>query len=57
MPETKKRPLEEMNALFSETSWFVPTAEKPAVTSDLEARVVELASEKNGSHQVEQVDD
>ncbi|KAI7344640.1 sugar transporter STL1 [Hortaea werneckii] len=26
MPETKKRPLEEMNALFSETQWFIPTA-------------------------------
>lgn len=25
MPETAKRPLEEMNALFSGSSWFVPT--------------------------------
>jgi hypothetical protein len=24
LPETKGRPLEEMNRLFSETSWFVP---------------------------------
>ncbi|KAB8342956.1 hypothetical protein FH972_022552 [Carpinus fangiana] len=43
MPETAKRPLEEMNALFSSRSWFVPTMKKESfASSDLEHRVNEL---------------
>lgn len=54
MPETKKRPLEEMKILFSETSWFVPTTNTKALKSDLEARVEESKLEKKGFTQVEQ---
>lgn len=40
MPETAKRPLEEMNALFSGSSWFVPTMGKGMVEAhDLERRL------------------
>uniref|UniRef100_A0A0D2YEP6 Major facilitator superfamily (MFS) profile domain-containing protein n=1 Tax=Fusarium oxysporum (strain Fo5176) TaxID=660025 RepID=A0A0D2YEP6_FUSOF len=47
MPETKLLPLEEMNALFSSTSWFVPgTSQKR--TSDLDARVEEAKLQKEG---------
>lgn len=35
MPETKGRPLEEMNKLFSSTNWFVPTTKRSATVSDL----------------------
>lgn len=51
MPETRRRPLEEMNILFSETSWFVPTAKISAIPSTLAARVEESRleqSEKTG---------
>ncbi|KAH6681336.1 general substrate transporter [Halenospora varia] len=42
MPETKKRPLEEMNALFSGRNWFVPTMKKEDYEShDLEHRFAE----------------
>jgi hypothetical protein len=42
MPETAKRPLEEMNALFSGSSWFVPTMRKEDFeTHDLEQRLAE----------------
>ncbi|KUJ22195.1 general substrate transporter [Mollisia scopiformis] len=42
MPETAKRPLEEMNALFSGSSWFVPTMKRADYDShDLEYRVAE----------------
>ncbi|KAH8802240.1 general substrate transporter [Hyaloscypha sp. PMI_1271] len=42
MPETAKRPLEEMNALFSGSSWFVPTMKKEDFeTHDLEHRLAE----------------
>lgn len=56
MPETKKRPLEEMNALFSETSWFIPTANTSALRGTLEARVEEVKMEmdkEKGSVQIE----
>lgn len=52
MPETKKRPLEEMNNLFANTSWFVPTANIPK-QSDLEARVQEIATGKGYVGEVE----
>ncbi|KAF4415778.1 Quinate permease [Fusarium acutatum] len=45
MPETKLLPLEEMNVLFSSTSWFVPgTSQKR--TGDLDARVEEAKWQK-----------
>lgn len=45
MPETKLLPLEEMNALFSNNSWFVPGTTQKRV-SDLETRVEEAKTEK-----------
>jgi len=48
MPETKMLPLEEMNALFSGTSWFVPAMAKRAPISELDARVREARMEKEG---------
>jgi hypothetical protein len=48
MPETAKRPLEEMNYLFTNAPWFVPTMKKQDFDShDLEQRVEE-AREKGG---------
>jgi len=47
MPETKLLPLEEMNTLFSSTSWFVPGT-TPRKTSELDARVEEARLEKEG---------
>jgi len=42
MPETAKRPLEEMNALFSGNNWFVPTMKREDFeTHDLENRIAE----------------
>lgn len=35
MPETKRRPLEEMNRLFSETGWFVPRIDMKAFQTEL----------------------
>lgn len=55
MPETAKRPLEEMNRLFSSTSWFVPTANTAAIHSDLEAEVEAVKMEKQSEVRVEQV--
>lgn len=56
MPETKKLELEKMDALFSETSWFVPTASIPTLTGDLEAKAAELKMEKSCVAEVEQID-
>lgn len=53
MPETKKRPLEEMNALCSNTSWFVPMTNTNLITHDLEERVDAIRKEKDESIQVE----
>jgi MFS family permease len=42
LPETARRPLEEMNALFSSDSWFVPSMKQADFTpNDLEHRVHE----------------
>ncbi|KAK1819106.1 hypothetical protein LTR12_006421 [Friedmanniomyces endolithicus] len=47
-PETKKRPLEEMNYLFTNAPWFVPTMSmKDYEIHDLEHRVEEV--ERKGS--------
>ncbi|KAK7418585.1 hypothetical protein QQZ08_011169 [Neonectria magnoliae] len=45
MPETKLLPLEEMNALFSSSSWFVPGSSTKHA-SDLDARVEEAKTNK-----------
>lgn len=43
MPETAKRPLEEMNELFANTSWFVPTAKGVRrSTTELEIKAEEI---------------
>lgn len=55
MPETKQLPLEEMNILFSETSWFVPGSAPRRTTTELDARVEEAILEKQGMAQVETV--
>ncbi|CZR49825.1 uncharacterized protein FPRO_16033 [Fusarium proliferatum ET1] len=47
MPETKLLPLEEMNVLFSSTSWFVPGTSQKRM-SDLDARVEEVKLQKEG---------
>jgi len=47
MPETKLLPLEEMNALFSSTSWFVPGT-TPKRKSDLDVEVEQARLEKEG---------
>lgn len=52
MPETKKLPLEEMNALFSSSSWFVPGTRRQ-FKSELDARVEEARREKDGVVEVE----
>ncbi|KFY29244.1 hypothetical protein V491_00123 [Pseudogymnoascus sp. VKM F-3775] len=46
MPETKLLPLEEMNALFSSTSWFVPGTNMRNSITELDARVEEVRLEK-----------
>lgn len=55
MPETKKLPLEEMNALFSSSSWFVAgqSRNRRQVRSELDARVEEARREKDGVVEVE----
>lgn len=56
MPETKKRPLEEMNRLFTDTPWFIPTADTKNLVSDLEYRAQSIAEEKSNiavAHQIE----
>ncbi|ETS73341.1 hypothetical protein PFICI_14946 [Pestalotiopsis fici W106-1] len=45
MPETRLLPLEEMDALFSGKSWFVPNMETKR-TTDLDARIQEKKVEK-----------
>lgn len=49
MPETKQLPLEEMNTLFSDTSWFVPGSAPRTATTELDARVEEVRLEKEGT--------
>lgn len=41
-------PLEEMNKLFSNPNWFVPTAPAAPRTTELEERVGEVTMEKEG---------
>lgn len=57
MPETAKRPLEEMNYLFSSTSWFVPsTNSKDLAAPDIEHHNVRMDMEKNNSITVQHVE-
>ncbi|KFZ14498.1 hypothetical protein V501_03197 [Pseudogymnoascus sp. VKM F-4519 (FW-2642)] len=51
MPETAKRPLEEMNLLFSVSSWFVPTMNRNEYTAnELEHRVQEVIEKDIALH-------
>lgn len=44
LPETARRPLEEMRVLFTEAPWFVPSMDKSRFVAgeDLERRVEEV---------------
>lgn len=53
MPETAKRPLEEMNLLFSSTSWFVPTANTGSIGRTLEAHLEDAKMQENAVSEVE----
>lgn len=49
LPETAKRPLEEMRYLFTEAPYFVPTMDRSmAYSNDLERRLEE-AERKQGA--------
>lgn len=51
MPETARRPLEEMNALFNSDSWFVPTMKMvDFMPNDIEHRVEEYQEKERSSH-------
>lgn len=53
LPETARRPLEEMRALFSEAPWFVPTMDgKKYAAHDLEQRVEEIEQEQHFGNKV-----
>ncbi|GIZ48490.1 hypothetical protein CKM354_001154800 [Cercospora kikuchii] len=54
LPETARRPLEEMNYLFSSTSWFVPGTKSRNIPSELLERSEELEA-KRAAVQVEDV--
>jgi hypothetical protein len=41
MPETAKRPLEEMSYLFTNAPWFVPSMKEDYVPGDLERKLEE----------------
>ena len=51
LPETAKRPLEEMRYLFTEAPWFVPSMDKSHFKAgeDLERRVEEVEHEQEMS--------
>lgn len=52
LPETAKRPLEEMNYLFTNAPYFVPGMKKRDFeTHDLERRVEEVERKESVSHQ------
>lgn len=56
MPESKKRPLEEMNNLFENSPWFIPTMDSKAYeTHDLENKVAGIVEKREGVavHEVE----
>lgn len=55
MPETRQLPLEEMKALFSETSWFIPGTAKRDFSqpTELDARFEEARLEKENFSQAE----
>lgn len=47
LPETARRPLEEMNYLFTHAPWIVVgTSKESYISHDLENRVSEIAAEK-----------
>src|ERR1700750_2117545 len=55
LPETKKRPLEEMNYLFTNAPLFVPTMKASDFrATDLEARVAEIKEKDAGVQHTEE---
>lgn len=50
LPETARRPLEEMNFLFSSTSWFVPLVDTKAIPTELVEQRVDMASKQAVAH-------
>ena len=56
LPETARRPLEEMNYLFTHAPWFVPgTSKNEYISGDIERKLEELRGEKQGVVHVEEV--
>ena len=53
MPETKRRPLEEMNELFATTSWFVPSKKNSMIMKEMANRDGLDVIEKDAIVQVE----
>jgi len=55
LPETAKRPLEEMNYLFTNAPLFVPSMKKEDyMTNDLEHRVQEVERKKSAVSHIEE---
>jgi hypothetical protein len=49
LPETARRPLEEMRYLFTEAPWFVPSMDsKKFAIADIERRVEEQEQKREG---------
>lgn len=56
LPETAKRPLEEMNYLFENAPWvIVGVSRERYVSGDLERRVESIAREKGADLRVEKI--
>jgi hypothetical protein len=56
LPETAKRPLEEMNYLFTNAPLFVPGMNKNDFPTDLERRVEEVAAKQGSISHAEHVE-
>lgn len=55
MPETARLPLEQMNALFSNSSWFVPTAKMPTLDYAPQVHDYEGDPEKDAQAEVREL--
>jgi len=56
LPETAKRPLEEMNYLFTNAPLFVPNMKSSEWGLDIERRVEEVAAKQGSVSHAEHVD-
>lgn len=54
LPETARRPLEEMNHLFTHAPLFVPGMDKRDWVPDIERRVEEVAAKQGSISHVEE---